>query len=285
VIGATEVGDVKIGARTKVCGLIGNPVAHTMSPAMQNAAFEELGLDFVYLAFKVADVGGAVKGMRALGIRGFGVTVPHKVEVMKYLDEIDPVAHEIGAVNTVVNDDGYLSGYNTDWEGLVRALEPHASIENQQVVILGAGGAARAAAFAIRQRGGQVTILNRTVQKAQSLAEEVGGIGGPLSRVESISEADVVINATSVGMHPHVDDTIVEAQHLRPHQVVMDIVYNPLRTRFLREAEERGCVVIPGCEMLVLQGIVQFELWTEVPAPVDLMRAVVREHLGDRGQG
>lgn len=285
MIGAMEVGDVEVGAKTRVCALIGNPVAHTMSPAMQNAAFEERGLDFVYLAFEVADVEGAVRGMRALGIRGFGVTVPHKVAVMQYLDQIDPVAHKIGAVNTVVNDSGHLSGYNTDWEGLVRALEPHASMENQRVVVLGAGGAARAAAFAMRRRGAQLTILNRTEEKARSLAQEVGGIGGPLSQVESVSEADVVINATSVGMHPHVDETIVGAQHLQPHQVVMDVVYNPLQTRFLREAEQRGCVVVPGCEMLVLQGIVQFELWTEAPAPVDVMRAVVRERLGDRAQG
>jgi len=271
-----------VGAKTKVCGLVGNPVAHTMSPAMQNAAFEELGLDFVYVAFRVADVEGAVRGMRALGIRGFGVTVPHKVAVMKYLDEIDPVALKIGAVNTVVNEDGYLKGYNTDWEGLVRALVPHTAIQNQRFVILGAGGGARAVAFAIRQRGGQVTILNRTVEKAQSLAEEVGGTGGPLSQVGSISEADVVINTTSVGMVPHVDQTIVDARHLRDRQVVMDIIYNPLQTRFLREAEERGCVVIPGCEMLVLQGMRQFELWTGVPAPVDLMRAVVEEHLADQ---
>lgn len=271
-----------IGAKTKVCGLVGNPVAHTMSPAMQNAAFDELGLDFVYVAFRVADVEGAVRGMRALGIRGFGVTVPHKVAVMEYLDEIDPVASKIGAVNTVVNEDGYLKGYNTDWEGLVRALVPHTAIQNQRFVILGAGGGARAVAFAIRQRGGQVTILNRTVEKAQSLAEEVGGTGGPLSQVESISEADVVINTTSVGMVPHVDQTIVDARHLRDRQVVMDIIYNPLQTRFLREAEERGCVVIPGCEMLVLQGMRQFELWTGVPAPVDLMRAVVEEHLADQ---
>ena len=268
-------------AKTKLCGIIGNPVEHSMSPAMHNAAFEHLGVNYVYLAFCVSDVAGAIRGMRALNIRGLSVTVPHKLEVMPYLDEIDPVAQQIGAVNTVVNDNGRLKGYNTDWTGFVRSLEVHTPIQDKRVVILGAGGAARAIAFGIKQRGGKMTILNRAeeIALAQALATEIACPCGELSQLEPVTEAEIVINATSVGMHPEVEKTIIETRHLRPEQIVYDVVYNPLETRFLREAKARGCPVIPGYEMLLLQGVAQFELWTGKPAPVDLMRTILKERL------
>jgi shikimate dehydrogenase len=252
-----------------------------MSPAIHNAAYEDLGLNYAYLAFNVDDVEGALRGMKSLNIRGFSVTIPHKIEVMNYLDEIDPVAKRIGAVNTVVNDNGYLKGYNTDWLGFVRSLEVHTAIQDKQVVVLGAGGAARAVAFGIKERGGKLTILNRAVEieMAQSLAIEVGCPWGDLSQLDSVHDADIVINATSVGMHPHVDATVIDPQHLQSKQVVYDIVYNPLKTRFLKEAREKGCQVVPGYEMLLLQGVAQFELWTGETAPVDLMRTILKERL------
>ncbi len=271
-------------AKTTLCGIIGKPVDHSMSPAIHNAAYRELGLNYVYLAFNVDDVKGALQGMKSLNIRGFSVTIPHKIEVLNYLDEVDPVAKQIGAVNTVVNDNGCLKGYNTDWLGFVRSLEAHTSIQEKQVVILGAGGAARAVAFGIKERGGTLTILNRAVEieMAQSLATEVGCPCGDLSQLEAIHEADIVINATSVGMHPHVDATVIDPQHLRSKQVVFDAVYNPLKTRFLEEAQEQGCQVIPGYEMLLLQGVAQFELWTGETAPVDLMRTILKERLMEK---
>ncbi len=268
-------------AKTRLCGIIGNPVEHSLSPAMHNAAFEHLGLNFAYLAFRVTDVEGAIRGARALDVRGLSVTVPHKVAVMPHLDEIDPVARAIGAVNTVVNDGGRLKGCNTDWIGFVRSLEGHVDAAGRRVTILGAGGAARAIAFGLKEKGSVLTILNRAeeVGMASSLAAEIGCPWGDLGRTDAVAGADIVVNATSVGMAPLQDRTVVDPVHLRPGQVVVDIVYTPMETRFLREARARGCRAIPGYEMLVLQGATQFELWTGRPAPVDLMRSILKERL------
>ena len=268
-------------AKTILCGIIGKPVDHSMSPAIHNAAFEKLALNYTYLAFNVDDVEGAIHGMRALHIRGLSVTMPHKLEVMKYLDEIDPVAQRIGAVNTVVNNNGCLKGYNTDWVGFVRSLESQTPIQNKRIVILGAGGAARAIAFGLKEKGGKMTILNRTqeIEMAESLATELDCSWGPLSQLESVTDADIVVNATFLGMPPHENKTVVDSSHLRDNQVVYDVVYNPLETRLLREAKERGCRVIPGYEMLLLQGVAQFELWTGKTAPVDLMRTILIDRL------
>lgn len=268
-------------AKTILCGIIGNPVEHSLSPTMHNAAFERLGLNYAYLAFRVEDVEGAARGMRALNIRGLSVTVPHKVTVIPFLDEIDPVARDIGAVNTIVNDTGRLKGYNTDWTGFVRSLEAHTPIQGKRIAILGAGGAARAIAFGLKERRGSLTVLNRAeeIGMAAALAADIGCPYGDLSRTDAVTGADIVINATSVGMTPHTDRTVIDPGLLRPDQVVYDIVYNPLETRFLREAGARGCRVIPGYEMLLLQGVTQFELWTGQPAPVELMRDVLLERL------
>ena len=272
---------MQLNAKTKLCGIIGNPVEHSMSPAIHNAAFEKLNLNYAYLAFSVTDVAGAIHGMRALNIRGFSVTIPHKIEVMKYLDEIDPVAQQIGAVNTVVNNNGYLMGYNTDWLGFVRSLENYTELANKKVVILGAGGAARGIAFGLKQREAQLTILNRAieVEMAQTLAKEVECDWGDLEYVEPIQQAEVVVNTTSVGMSPLQDVTVIDPALLQSHQVVYDIVYNPLETRFLREAKARGCRIAPGYEMLLLQGVAQFELWTDKNAPVELMRDILVKRL------
>jgi shikimate dehydrogenase len=271
-------------AKTILCGIIGNPIEHSLSPAIHNAAFEHLGLNYTYLAFCVSDMAGAIQGMKALNIRGFSVTVPHKIEVIKYLDQIDPVAQQIGAVNTVVNDNGYLTGYNTDWLGFVRSLEAYTSIPDKRVVILGAGGVARAIAFGIKERGGNMTILNRAVEieMAQALATEIGCQWGDLTQYETVTTAEIVINTTPVGMYPDVAKTVIPTQHLRPEQIIYDVVYNPLETRLLREAKERGCQVIPGYEMLLLQGVAQFELWTGKSAPVDLMRTILKNRLTEK---
>jgi len=268
-------------AKTRLCGIIGNPVEHSLSPAMHNAAFEQLGLNFAYLAFRVTDVEGAVRGVRALGLRGLSVTVPHKVSVIPFLDEIDPVARAIGAVNTVVNDDGRLKGYNTDWTGFVRSLEAHVPAAGRRVALLGAGGAARAIAFGLREKGATLTILNRAeeIDMARALAAEIGCPFGDLDRIDAVTGANIVVNATSVGMAPLQDRTVIDASLLSPDQVVVDIVYNPMETRFLREARARGCRTVPGYEMLLLQGVTQLELWTGKAAPVELMRSILKERL------
>ena len=276
---------MQLDATTTLCGIIGNPIEHSMSPAMHNAAFGELGLNYAYLAFCVTDVQGAIQGVRALNIRGLSVTVPHKIEAMQYLDEIDPVAEQIGAVNTVVNENGHLKGYNTDWTGFVRSLEKHISIDGKQCVILGAGGAARAIAFGLKQRGGQMVILNRIeeIEMAQSLAGEIGCPWGDLSKLDAVENADVVINTTPVGMHPKLEHlTVIDTQLLHAGQVVFDAVYNPLETKFLTEARNLDCQTIPGYEMLLLQGVAQFEYWTGQDAPVELMRTVLLNRLTGR---
>ena len=263
---------MKINPQTQLCGIILHPAGHTLSPAMHNAAYEKMGLNCVYLGFDVVNVEAALAGMKSLGIKQFSVSVPHKVEIMKYLDEIDPAAKAIGAVNTVVNKDDHLVGYNTDVDGVRSSFtENGVEIKDQKVLLLGAGGAARAIAFVIRDMGGELIILNRTPSKAKALAGEFDGRWAQMEEVGKI-EADVVINSTSVGMHPHTDATPMVKENLKPGMTVFDIVYNPLETRLLTEAQEAGCKTINGMNMLVYQGVRQIELWTGKVPPVESMK-------------
>jgi shikimate dehydrogenase len=263
---------MNITPKTGLCGVILHPAGHTLSPAMHNAAYEKMGLNSVYLAFDVVNVEYALAGMRSLGIRQFSVSVPHKVEVMEYLDEIDPAAKAVGAVNTVINKDGRLIGYNTDVDGVRMSFtENGVEIKGRKVLLLGAGGAARAIAFVVKDMGGELIILNRTLPKAKALAEEFGGRWGGLQEGSGI-EADVVVNSTSVGMYPKVDETPIGKDGLKPGMVVFDIVYNPLKTRLLMEAEGAGCKTINGMNMLVYQGARQIELWTGLKPPVEVMK-------------
>ena len=278
--------------RTVVCGIVGDPVEHSMSPAMQNAAFAATGLDWVYVAFglRKGDAEACARGMKAMGIRGLNVTVPHKVDIMPFLDSIDDVARRIGAVNTIVNDGGVLRGHNTDAAGFARALEGQdVEVRDRTVVLLGAGGAGRAAAFSLADRGARLVILNRGVARAEVLAAEVARATGMVVEHGPLSDgslqhwlppASLLVNTTSVGMSPAVGDSPCPAKFLREDLVVCDIVYNPRRTTLLREAGERGARTVSGVEMLVWQGAVAFELWTGVQAPVEIMRSTVEEELG-----
>jgi len=270
--------------KTKVCGVIGDPIEHTMSPVMHNAAFKKFGLDYVYVPFRVRqeELGKAIEGMKALNIRGLNVTIPHKVAVIPFLDELDPLADKIGAVNTIVNDEGVLKGYNTDATGFLQALlERGFEPKGKNVVILGAGGASRAISFILAERGSSLVILNRTLDKAKICANRISEIfqsettALKLNRGNleaAISEADILVNATSVGMSPNINETPVASNLLKPGLVVFDIVYNPIKTRLQREAEAIGATIINGLDMLVWQGALVFEKWTGQKAPVDLMR-------------
>lgn len=266
-----------ITASTKLCAIIGNPVGHSLSPLVHNAAFRHLGLDYVFVAFRVERLHEAVRGITALGLKGVSVTIPHKVEVMAVLDEIEPVALQIGAVNTIVNRDGKLIGYNTDWNGAMRALQDKIELQGKTAVVLGAGGAARAIAFGLKEKGADPVILNRTVARAEALASGLQCRFGPIELIEKLS-FDLVINATSVGMSPHAESTPVHKTALKD-SLVFDTVYNPLRTRLIREAEARGCPTVIGLEMFVNQAALQFELWTGQKAPLDLMRSVAAQEL------
>lgn len=267
-----------ISPRTEVFCVIGNPVAHSLSPRMHNAAFEATGHDGVYLAFEVEDVSAAVKGIRALGIRGVSVTIPYKVTVMSLLDAIDETARKIGAVNTIVNQNGMLVGYNTDCDGAVAALMEKSEVNEKRVLIVGAGGAARAIGFGLSDKGALVTLCNRTKDKAQRLARELKASFCPLEDIED-NKWDIIVNTTSVGMTPNIDNMSIPEILIRPGQVVMDIVYNPLETLLLKKAAQAGCITVDGAAMFIHQGAAQFELWTGRKAPLSVMSETVRKAL------
>lgn len=281
---------MKIKGSTNVVGLIGHPVEHSFSPPMHNAAFEELDLDYAYVAFDVNpdDLKAAIQGAQSLNIRGFNVTIPHKVNVMEYLDELDEVAELIGAVNTI--DFKNLKGYNTDGIGAVRAIEEVSSIKNKNVVIAGAGGASRAISFYIAKYGAEaITILNRNESKAQRLASDVSN-SNLIDSVDSdsvakiadyVRDADILIDTTPLGMHPHVDDEpIVRAEEMHDDLVVFDAVYNPNETVLLKEAVKAGAKPVYGIKMLLYQGAESFRIWTGRDAPIDVMEHALNQFLG-----
>ncbi len=270
-----------ITGRTTVCGVIGDPVSHSMSPAMHNAAFRKLGLDFAYLPFRVlpADLAQAIDAMRALHIRGLNVTIPHKVAVMPLLDRVDPVAERIGAVNTIVNENGVLTGYNTDAGGFLKPLETRGvHLAGKSVALIGAGGAARAIVFALIESGARVTILNRSERNLARLSQRLPSAAVDIMRLETtnlrsaIARADLLVNSTPVGMTPAVDETPVPPEMLRRGLLVYDVVYNPPHTRLLTDAAAAGGKAIGGLDMLVWQAALAFEKWTGQAAPVSLMK-------------
>ena len=244
-------------------GVFGDPIAHSKSPAMHNAALATAGVNGLYMPLHVRpeQLEAAVKGIVALGYRGVNVTIPHKEEVMKYLDVIDDSARLIGAVNTIVNDNGILTGYNTDGIGYVRSLKEEAvpELAGKKIAVLGAGGAARGAIYALAlEKPERISILNRTAERAEALASDLRrhGLGnitgsGMEEAAAVLASADIVINTTAAGMHPHIDDVPVNPELIREGAAVSDLIYNPLETRLLREARLRGCVVHGGLGMFV----------------------------------
>ena len=268
---------MKIKGSTNIVGLIGHPVEHSFSPPMHNAAFD----------VNPAELQKAIEGARSLNIKGFNVTIPHKIDVMKYLDEIDDVARLIGAVNTI--DFKNLKGYNTDGIGAVRAIEEVISIKNKNVVIAGAGGASRAISFYIAKYGADsLTILNRNVDKAQSLAGDVSN-SGLIDDVKSdsineinayLADADILVDTTPLGMHPHINDQpIATAENMHDELVVFDAVYNPNETVLLKQAIEAGAKPVYGIKMLLYQGAESFKIWTGADAPVDIMEKALKDTL------
>jgi shikimate dehydrogenase len=260
-----------------LCGSL-SQVASPLGRSMHEAGYAALGLACTYVPFEVRDIAGAIVGMRALGIRGFGVSQPFKEQVVPLLDALDPVAERIGAVNTIVNDGGRLVGHNTDWIGATRALEEVRSIAGARVLLLGAGGAARAIAFGLRERGAVTTIVNRDRARADRLAGDVGARSAELDEARRAADYDIVVNATTVGQVHASGETAaspVPAASLRAGQVVMDIVYKPIRTTLVESARDRGATVIHGGRMLLHQAAAQFELYTGRPAPLGALEAAL----------
>jgi 3-dehydroquinate dehydratase/shikimate dehydrogenase len=257
----------------RLYGLVGNPVSQSQGILVHNRAFQHMELDDLYANFLVEDVASFMRGFKGY-ICGLSVTMPHKQKIMDYLPQIDPMARRIGAVNTIVKKKGTLIGYNTDVIGAIQAIEAVTPIADKNVVILGAGGVARAIAYGIVNQRGRLTILNRTFSRAQSLARELFCQAGELEEIQNI-EADLLINCTSIGMAPQTEEMPVPESVLRPGMVVFDTVYHPAQTRLLKEARARGCRTISGVDMFVNQAAAQFVLWTGLKAPIEAMRSAL----------
>jgi len=267
-----------IDQHTVLYGVVGWPVEHSLSPVMHNAAFAAAGINAVYLAFPVRDMAGCMAGIRALGIRGLSVTIPHKSAVIPHLDDLDARAREIGAVNTVVNRDGRLIGYNTDAAGALKALEERISLAGRKCIILGAGGAARAIGFVLRDKVAAITVANRSPDRGRALARSLGCSSISLDELKAV-QADLLIQTTPVGMAPGDRASPVPEQILKEGMAVMDIIYNPLETKLLAMARSRGCATITGLSMLIHQGAEQFRLWTGGEPPTQAMTTAVLEAL------
>ncbi|WP_027417707.1 shikimate dehydrogenase [Aneurinibacillus terranovensis] len=284
---------MEINSRTIFTGLFGHPVGHSLSPLMHNRAFEVLGLNYRYGAFDIhsSQLESAVAGIRSLGLRGVNVTVPYKVDVIPYLDEIDEEARLIGAVNTIVNENGRLIGYNTDGRGYVRSLieECGLQLEQESVLLLGAGGAARGVAVALLRTGvKRLTIANRTVKKAEQLALDLSRVSEQATGIRAISmeevagaitKSTILVQTTSIGMHPNIEESPIPSSLLHPDLLVSDLIYNPLKTKLQRDAEAMGTRTHSGVGMFIYQGALSFEYWTGREAPVEVMRDIVYKEL------
>jgi shikimate dehydrogenase len=280
---------VIVSGKTRVCAVIGEPIDHSLSPVIQNAAFCALNIDCVYTAFRVnsSDIANALSGIRALGVLGLNVTMPHKEAVIAYLDWIDETAKFLNSVNTIHHKDGKLLGYSTDGIGALRALKENgANPQGKRVLILGAGGAARSIAYSLIQEADELFILNRTVSEAKKLAETLkhkfdkkisAGSLSPEIIKEKIRATDILLNTTSVGMNPNINQSLIEPDNLESNLTVMDIIYNPHDTQLIKDAKAVGAKVVNGIEMLIYQGATAFEIWTGQQAPIPVMRKALLE--------
>ena len=267
----------RLDGRTKIYGVIGNPVAHSLSPLLHNTGFAERGMNAVYLPFLVFDLRDFLAAIKPLGIVGFSVTLPHKRNILRHLDECEAFAEKIGAVNTVIVKVGKLHGSNTDCRGILEPLARRMQIPGKRILILGAGGAARAAAFVLSGAGAAIFICSRRLGRARALAREVHGEAISRRHIAEI-RFDAIVNATPVGLHPRAEDSPLRASEL-DCQIVFDLVYRPLETKLLRHARRRGIQVISGVEMFIAQGLAQWELWKGERAPAAAMRAAAMKAL------
>ena len=265
---------------TSTFAVIGDPIDHSLSPNIHNAAFHSLNLDCTYIAYKIprGELASGIEALKSIKIAGFNVTIPHKIEIMKFLDAIDTTCKVIGAVNTVSNDNGRLKGYNTDMVGFLDPIKKrNLTIKNSQVMLLGAGGAARAIVTAmVKEKASRITIVNRTMENAIKLAEFAEKIGGNSDIVslqeanELISDYKFIINSTSIGMKN--EPSPISTEKINENSVVYDIVYQPINTDLIKKSKENGATIIYGYEMLLSQAACSFEIWHKTEAPYDVMK-------------
>jgi shikimate dehydrogenase len=276
-----------ISSTTQLCAVMGNPIAHSLSPAIHNAAFHDLGLDYVFLAFHVTDVKNAMNALRALGqFRGLSVTIPHKSAVIEHLDRIDELARIAGSINTVVNNKGELYGTSTDGAGALRALqEGGAPLNRSNILILGSGGASRGIAFALLDqfRPASLTLTDHLPETRDNLIQALGNhFDTPLHATQRApQEYDLIINTTPVGMAPYSDQSPLPVDSFRAGQTLFDVVYTPLKTQLLRDAEAAGAKIVTGAEMFLHQAALQFELYTGHTPSLEVMRRTLMKELGD----
>jgi len=281
-----------ITAHTEILCVIGHPIEHSMSPTMHNAAIQELGIDFVYVAYDIHpdNLEKAVQGFRALDIKGINVTLPHKETIMKYLDEIDPIAEKMGAINTIKNEDGYLKGRNTDADGAKKSLlDAGCKISGKKILMLGSGGVARALCYILSEEAEKIVLTDIIEERAINLAKEVkdkmnaeviGKLSSETNVKEEIKDTDILINATPLGMYPKDNASPISKELLHSNLFVFDVVYNPLETKLMREAAEIGCKTLGGLDMLVNQGVLAFEWWTGKSPNSALMKNKIIDFLG-----
>ncbi|OQX65762.1 MAG: shikimate dehydrogenase [Desulfococcus sp. 4484_242] len=269
---------MKPDQHTALYAVVGNPVRHSLSPAMHNAAFSATGINAVYLAFEPPDMGAFIQAVQTLGIKGISVTMPFKTTVIPHLSHLDPLAERVGAVNTVINEGGRVTGCNTDGPGAVKALEETTDLAGRRIILVGAGGAARAVGLALKDRGAALSIVNRSRHRGEGLARLLGCEFIPPDKIETAG-GDILIQTTPAGMAPHEDVCPVPPEALKPGMAVMDLVYRPVETRLLQMARQRGCATVSGIRMLIHQGAEQFRLWTGLEPPVSIMERAVKEAL------
>lgn len=283
--------DIDLSGKTRIVTLIGNPVEHSMSPKMHTAAFKKIGMDAIYIATKVEGdkVEDAVKGIRALNFLGANVTIPHKVATMEFVDEVNPIARDIGAINTIINEGGYLRATNTDGLGFMRSLkEANISLKNERVVMMGAGGVARAIAFVLLSEIKELLLTDIKKEVAKKLLSKLqNSFGDKVIYFENtkkelkqaVEGARALLNCTPVGMAPQSDKTPAPSEYLRSDLIVFDAVYNPLETLLIKNAKALGAPTITGVKMFLYQGVEAFERWTKKKAPADLMEQMIIEGL------
>jgi shikimate dehydrogenase len=259
-----------IDTDTRVLCVLGNPVYHSKSPLLHNYWIQKFGLNLVYLAFNVSELESTISGLRALNFMGANITIPHKTKISQYLDTVDTEARHAGAVNLIVNRNGNLHGYNTDIYGINQTLQ----VENHNVVVIGAGGAARAVCSALHKN--EITVINRAFQKARVMEKEFSCTAEPIENLDRVvGKSDVIVNATPVGMAPHAEETPVPKRLLKSHHIVFDTVYNPPITRLLRDADSKGATILSGMEMFLHQALKSFQMWTGILPDCDDSRRVV----------
>ncbi len=268
----------KIDGNTKIICFFGATYKTSKMYAVYNAAFAALALNYIYIPAKVTDLKAAIEGIRTLGIKAVGITVPYKVEIVQFLDGLSPEAKRIGAVNTVINSDGILTGYNTDGQGAVKALKEVTTLKNKKALLIGAGGAGRAIAFALASEGANLTVLNRNKEKAANLAKAAGCQSGGLNDLaKTIKTMDIIINATTVGMFPNINNSAVPKKLLKPDMIIQELVSNPPETRLVREAKESGCKIVTAKRMLLWQAVFKFRLYTGEEPPVKIMEEAINK--------